>query len=105
MKFFTITFSVYILVLSLAPCGDLHDCNEIYDVSISANTDHDNHKHETETCSPFCICTCCGSTVINMDNLATFSDVVQVHSKGFPVFKQTFISVEYFHIWQPPKIS
>lgn len=105
MKFFTITFSVYILVLSLVPCGDFNDCNEIQDTHISANTDHGNHKHETETCSPFCICSCCGSNAINMDDLATFSDMVPVYLKTTPVYNKTFNSVVYFHIWQPPKIS
>lgn len=105
MRFFTITISFYILVVSLLPCGDMSECHENTKVSFSASTNHDNHKHDNETCSPFCICSCCGSTVINLDNMATFSDFVLLHSKAFPVFKQTFISVEYFHIWQPPKIS
>ncbi|MBK9107330.1 MAG: hypothetical protein IPM92_02840 [Saprospiraceae bacterium] len=105
MKFFTITFSLYILVLSLVPCGDVHDCNEVQITYISANADTDHHKHETDTCTPFCICSCCGTSVINMHDPATFSDIVLVHSKDLPVYMQTFLSIAYFHIWQPPKIS
>lgn len=105
MKFFTITFSIYILVLALVPCGDVHDCNEVEFTHISAEADHDNHKHETDTCTPFCFCTCCGTSVINMYDPVAFTDIVLGYSKDFPVYMQTFLSVVYFHIWQPPKIS
>jgi hypothetical protein len=93
------------LALSILPCGDTYDCNQSQYIGISTNANHDNHKHETETCSPFCFCSCCGTTVLNMNDLAIFSDIVAIYARSFPVFKQTFLSVEYFHIWQPPKIS
>lgn len=105
MKFFALTFSIYIFLLAIVPCGDGEECNETQKISISENADHEHHDHEKETCTPFCFCSCCGTSIINLYDLVTFSDIVPVHSKGFPVFNHTFLSVEYFHIWQPPKIS
>ena len=58
MRFLTIILSVYILVLSLAPCGDDIDCSK--HANNKTEQTSDTHDHKSENCSPFCICACCG---------------------------------------------
>lgn len=55
---------MYILVLSLAPCGDSVECGE----SNKTEKSHNKHKHENENCTPFCICACCGQPVTSKIN-------------------------------------
>jgi len=105
MKFFTLIFSVYILALSILPCGDQRDCNQSEQTAITATTDHENHNHEQETCTPFCICACCGSVFSNLYYPATLSLFVPTSSKNLPVYQNAFVREIYFNIWQPPKIS
>ncbi len=105
MKTFAITLSLYILVLSFVPCGDGRECNEIEEVKISASSDHDHHKHDEENCTPFCICSCCGTSMISLNIPEILSEIEQVYVIDFPVYIESPLSVTYFHIWQPPKIS
>ena len=104
MKFFTIILSIYILVLSLSPCGDVVDCKD----HANTKTEHtgDKHDHKTENCSPFCICACCGqvfSTASHNTDINSFSYTLS--EKTLTKYRESFISTHYNNIWQPPKIS
>ncbi len=105
MRIFTIALSIYIFVLSLVPCGDNNECNEKQTMSISTTSEHDNHKHDKESCTPFCICSCCGTSVINLNLVAPCSAIIPIPSKEFPLYKLALNSEIYSPIWQPPKIS
>ncbi len=103
MKFFTIIFSIYILVLSLAPCGDNVECGEHNKTEKS----HNNHKHENENCTPFCICACCGQPVTSKINYPVAQTILKPENfnNSKAIYTQTFISQFSATIWQPPKIS
>ena len=103
MKFFTIIFSIYILVLSLAPCSDSVECDE----GNKTEQSHNNHKHENENCTPFCICACCGQPVASNINYPVAQTVSkpEIFNKSISIYNQTFISQFNANIWQPPKIS
>ena len=94
---------MYILVLSLAPCGDSVECGERNKTEKS----HNNHKHENENCTPFCICACCGQPVASNINYPVAQTVSkpEIFNKSIAIYNQTFISQFNANIWQPPKIS
>lgn len=109
MKIFSVILSVYLLALSCLPCGDVEDCKVVDNEKISfSETNHTNHQEDTETCSPFCICACCGTNIALNFSFSTFIseieqqfllDKVKINS-----YNTKFISDFYGNIWQPPKI-
>ena len=105
MKLFTFIFSLYFLALSTVPCGDLSECDQSSPTTVQSTTEHDNHQHKSETCSPFCFCTCCGS-VFNNDPSPTLSSIeTTVVDKPQPAYRNSFLTEIYCSIWHPPKIS
>ncbi len=94
---------MYILVLSLAPCGDSVECGERNKTEKS----HNSHKHENENCTPFCICTCCGQPVASNINYPVVQTVSkpEIFNKSVAIYNQTFFPKYCANIWQPPKIS
>lgn len=107
MKLITVLLSIYILLLSGLPCSDEVDCAE-NKTETSKTNQHTNHQEDTETCSPFCICACCGTNIVlNFSFSPLISEIAQcfLSEKGKINFYNTsFISDFYGNIWQPPKI-
>lgn len=105
MKALSLFLCLYLMLLSVLPCSDVEECNESIQMSISQSIDHDNHSHEMELCSPFCICVCCGQFT-NFTNTST--DLIQItaYSATEPVMHQSGFPLDvHLAIWQPPKIS
>ena len=109
MKFFSVIFSLYILILSCLPCGDTEDCKVLDNGKKTfAQTNHHNHQEDSESCSPFCTCACCGSNigfsfqcpVSITDTLPTFFP----QRERIMVENDAFASNFHGNIWQPPKI-
>ncbi len=100
---------MYILVLSCLPCGDMEDCKVLSDDNISfSTTSHSEHQEDTETCSPFCICACCGTNIAYNFFFPTYTPEKQPNfysQKSKIVYaNDSFSSNFYGNIWQPPKI-
>jgi hypothetical protein len=110
VKFFVLLFSAYLLALNVLPCSDLaqHAANQEIEHLIvdqdSSSHDH-NHGDEADSCSPFCICACCG--VITGFELSP----IQLPSSNlnlveyFALYQDDAHSNELLFIWKPPKIS
>jgi hypothetical protein len=94
---------MYILVLSLAPCSDSVECDE----GNKTEQSHNNHKHENESCTPFCICACCGQHAFSKFNYPAEQSILKPENlcNSKAIYTQTFISQFSASIWQPPKIS
>ena len=106
VKVFTLIFSFYILALSCMPCSDKDDCNYMSaDQSTFATTDHSDHDSDTENCSPFCMCACCGQSFSSSFASYSLALHVPVSLDKFPIYNASFVSEVYLSIWQPPKIS
>ena len=84
------------------------DCTETKTESKPAS-EHNDHEKDTENCSPFCICACCGSTIVsNFLFNSIISDKKQIFlSEKEKINFYTTSSISDFcgNIWQPPKIS
>lgn len=109
MKIFSVIFTIYILTLSCLPCGDTEDC-KVLDIGKEtfSQTDHHNHQQDTESCSPFCICACCGLNIAF--NFQGSVSMTEHTTSFFPLTERvivendSFASNYYGSIWQPPKI-
>ncbi|WP_229250527.1 DUF6660 family protein [Emticicia aquatilis] len=109
MKAFSIILSIYLLVLSCLPCGDVEDCKVVDNEKIAfSETNHSTHQEDTETCSPFCICACCGTNIVLNFSFSPLISVIEPNFLSEKVtvnfYNTSFISDFYGNIWQPPKI-
>ena len=105
MKFLGFIFAVYLLTLSCLPCGDMNECNDKAAQTISATTDHQQHKHSKEACTPFCSCSCCAASGFYVSFSKTQSPKLFQQSEKYPSHNISFLSQEFSSIWQPPKIG
>jgi hypothetical protein len=105
-KVLTLLFSFYLLALAVMPCSDKDDCKyPSGEQTTFATTDHSDHDNDTENCSPFCMCACCGQSFSSPFSHYSLSLHVPVSLEKFPVYNASFVSEVYLSIWQPPKIS
>jgi hypothetical protein len=102
MKIFTILCSFFIFYLVTIPCVD-----EIIHIekSMLENTTPQGHScnHEDQdSCSPFCVCSCCGIVVV-LTNIIFDSQPVFIQETEFlSIYTET--SSNFFQsFWQPPK--
>lgn len=113
MKIATHIFIIYMLALALVPCGDggggiteiIRYFTEEEHLFMS---DHEQHSNSCgdDTCSPFCICSCCSSvmdTPIKLHFQITPKTAIPSNTPSF------FININpssfFAAIWQPPKLS
>lgn len=105
MKFLFAILGFFMLYMSCLPCGDGKECSIMTEVNVSAINSHAEHNHNTETCTPFCTCSCCAvSTFFSYTSeKLTVKPVLQ--SVKFPLFNFALHTEAYFNIWQPPQLS
>jgi len=104
MKFLTLLFSFYILILSCLPCGDRKECNTEEAQKISVTTTHQEHNHTTEACTPFCTCSCCVASAFYQP-LTSFSTSNIVFQSVQFQYEVVFNSYDLHSIWQPPQLG
>ncbi len=107
MKIINFILSIYLIFLSCIPCTDTKE-----DIAVNSTheyaTNHENHPHETndDSCSPFCICNCCGQTIINYHPVIVYDFPVQLQEiKTFNSnYNSSLVTLFSGSIWQPPQI-
>ncbi len=107
MKHFWLLFSLFLVTLSVLPCSDGVECEDITKVEVS-QSNHETHNHESEQCPPFCTCACCGVHIYKFQTAAlSFKEdldfYIQKKELGFYSFHYNKKIAS--DIWQPPKIS
>jgi hypothetical protein len=109
MKFFTLVFSFYLLVVSLLPCSDAR--NECTDASqqfqVEQASAHNHQSDHNDVCSPFCTCTYCNviaGFALQPLKAIDLKPVVK-GTPQYPVHHTFFISAYFGNIWQPPRIN
>lgn len=107
MKLFGYLFSFYMLLLTCTPCADKYEeCLKSNQAIISQTGNHNANKEHNETCSPFCICACCGHQApFNIFSVSIKYTKAFKVEKQFPISNQRIVSCYYGNIWQPPKLS
>ena len=106
MKLFSIIISIYIIALSCLPCADM-EVNSLAHTTTKFTANHEDHSHDKENdlCSPFCICSCCGSQVVSLFHIdaINFPILFKGIKTQLPTYKSVFASNFYGSIWQPPQ--
>jgi hypothetical protein len=102
MKLLSLLFAFYFFALALFPCADKVERDKFEKQEISENSNHADHEHTSEMCSPLCLCVCCG---IQLVFTAKLESIPYSNSKDI---KKTFYVSRIFsnylsEIWKPPK--
>ncbi|PSK89120.1 DUF6660 family protein [Taibaiella chishuiensis] len=104
MKWSAFLLGVYLLLLSFLPCADSRECIAPEGPRISALSGHEGHQHPQESCTPFCMCACCGTTILFQQ--VTLFPVPHTVLPQRPSFagETSFLSYDFRAIWQPPQL-
>jgi len=102
MKYFAFILSVYVLVLTAIPCVDLPKDDNLHKTELT-NSATEHHEHTTDQCSPFCVCVCCATPIIN--NSTIHFTCTPIAKKILTEYNKSFVSSPFVTIWQPPKLS
>ncbi|HBF20185.1 MAG TPA: hypothetical protein DDW81_08800, partial [Cryomorphaceae bacterium] len=73
MRWFSAILSIYFLGLSLLPCADFDQVTGEYGQQVFVDHDHSGHTHDIpadDQCSPFCMCHCCHTHVVESATIA-----------------------------------
>ena len=72
----------------------------------ASNQETHSHNKEKDSCSPFCICSCCGSQIVSYFKTVSynFAIISKEIKTQLPTYTSKFTSNFYGSIWQPPQI-
>ena len=113
MKIATNILTIYMLALSLIPCGDggggfVEIANHIFGVEHQHVSDHEQHSNGCgdDTCTPFCVCNCCSISVNVPTNIDFHDKHIMLVSKKLPFDKSNFYPSGFVtSFWHPPIFS
>jgi len=98
-------FSVYLVVLMVLPCTEGHAAENI---TVNLHDNHDtqdgNRHHQSELCTPFCVCGgCVVAVVLHPAMEITFFQPGHLSVELTNLYS-SFNSDFYGSIWQPPQL-
>jgi len=105
MKLFTSFIALYMVLLSIAPCGDKLDRKVVYNqLSSIPITDHNSEEsHPIEACTPFCSCNCCSISMLKSSNI--FPTKINEEHRDINIdYSNARLPLTAHSIWQPPKL-
>lgn len=93
------------IYLSCLPCSDSKECNVKAEVKISSSTNHQEHNHTKEACTPFCTCSCCAASAFDSPLSKIQATKVIFQSEKYSLYNVASNTEVYYSIWQPPKLA
>ena len=96
------------MLLSCMPCADMEVNLSAYNESqLVLKSDKHSHETSTDSCTPFCVCNCCGSQIVNFSSstIVDFPILSEGIKTPLPTYKSVFTSNFFGSIWQPPQIA
>ncbi|MCX6352301.1 MAG: hypothetical protein NTX03_10620 [Bacteroidetes bacterium] len=101
MKYLCILLSFYVLMATGMPCMDE---DEAVVNSVSTTQHSDNTNHDNESCSPFCICNCCGCSGFSIP-LSFLVKGIIINATQLKIAEYQALVTDDFiaAIWQPPR--
>lgn len=87
----------------MVPCVDNHLNDSASTIELCQKT-NDSDSSDIDLCSPFCTCSCCG-TSISFELHVFFSAITVTPSVQKFYFRTIYVTEIAIAIWQPPKIS
>jgi len=105
MRLLTYILSLYILVLMVIPCLDAPEFSGCGNVHLTQKTINTTQElPDVDFCSPFCVCSCCVSSISNQEVLHIDFTCNSFSPVQYPKYTSAFSSFNFASIWQPPKL-
>jgi hypothetical protein len=105
MKYLTIIFSFYMVILAVLPCRDRDDFADMVKSYTSIQNSHSgDEKAGQETCPPFCTCACCSTVRTLTPQLTTTTIFIQQVSRTYSEAPVHAVREQSISIWQPPRL-
>lgn len=109
----TTIFAIYLLTLSIIPCGDngggiIEVLNQWFNAEHEYFSDHQHHNNTCgdDSCAPFCICSCCSiNTSIPTGIGFICKEWASISITILPRYFNCYLSEYLTSVWQPPKFS
>ena len=104
----SLTLTIYVLILLSQPCQDVFarpvEVAPKHAISMQAEIPSEPCS-DAETCSPFCICSCCSLSVAHCNLTANLTTNARGNAEPSRISSYTNPSATAFlnSIWQPPK--
>ena len=93
------------LWMSCLPCADSRSCDETSSVTNAVNANTQQHHHDSESCTPFCSCSCCSLPILFTSFTKENINKPVSPSLKFPLFNISLIAEAHYSIWQPPQLA
>ena len=102
MRYLTIIWAMFILLLACIPCTD-SGTTAAQDTVTAATHDHEEPSHADDLCSPLCECKCCGGIVLVTVTQAVAEPHLSPRGLDIISYLSSDISAPSFPYWHPPK--
>ena len=90
------------------PCADIEVGSSAHS-TVEHKSEKNKHSHDknSDLCSPFCVCNCCGAQVLSYFSGISyeFKSITTIIKLPLPTYKSIITSNFYGSIWQPPQIA
>lgn len=106
VKGIRLIFTLYVFFLAVYPCSDSNTCvdEQKAGMVLIANDDHAHTSNEQDSCTPFCICSCCAAH-IQLNQVADITFSILIHNTQLATLYQEKPMLNNGNsIWQPPRI-
>lgn len=105
MKVTAIFLTILLFALNFIPCKDAVACtpNDAKAGVELAGTHNDQEKHDDDSCSPLCICSCCSVAPMPSPSIVVETLVESVHPVLASVYTHQLLDIS-LPIWQPPQL-
>lgn len=111
MKILSFILAIFMFSVSLLPCTDANEMSTEY--AVHSEHHHDahthiadhNHEDHEDTCAPFCLCDCCGVSIVDPQfvHYKGKMESIPLQNKSYYSFLYTF---QYSNgVWHPPALA
>lgn len=104
MKNIAVILSILFLVLSVKPCSDGNNAEDLHQDEISAN--HNHQEDSDDSCPITCVCNCCGMAIAYVP-VKTFNLNLneKISTEFFSNYQSNYRFDFLSNIWQPPQLN
>jgi hypothetical protein len=105
MKIIAGILAIVLFSLSVTPCADVSVHCEKDATEASHSHDHDHSEEGEDSCTPFCICNCCGTSFTFVDLESNADEMVILPISGIYHFIMDYSYDHFSSVFIPPSIS
>jgi hypothetical protein len=104
MKATAIFLAILLFALNFIPCKDAAAPKDAKAAVELPGAHNDSDKHDDDSCSPLCICSCCSVAPMPSPVIAVETIIERVHPVLASAYTDQLLDIA-LPIWQPPQLK